>query len=328
MLMSMKKFIILVLLVMVLGLTACGPAKTDRFKTIKPNETAFVIPVEGVTKAGQKAFMSVEFLNQQKVATKRIYLPLREISTGRWWWEYEWIPTVDIITVDRSPITREWTGDAKTGSTNKNQALWVESSDSIGFGVGVNLTAMILEEDAALFLYKYAGKSLSAIVDNNVRGRVNAILSREFAKYTLEVGRDKKNDIIDKVEKDTVDYFKKMGVTISNVGLSEGLVYEDKEIQNKINENFVAEMDISIKENQRLSQAKTNAMNIEIAEAEAVAASKWAAAAEDRKKQIDVKIAQMLAEAKLTMAKKWDGKLPANLIPQDNPLIMDFTGAK
>jgi len=325
----MKKLIYgFMLFALMFALTSCGPALVEKFETIKPNETAFVISVEGATKSGQKQFMSVEFLNQAKVATKRIYLPQRKISTGRMWYAYSYIPTVDVIKVDRSPVTREWTADTKTGTTKSNQSLWVESKDSIGFGVGLNVTAMILEEDAAMFLYNYAGKSLSAIVDNNVRGRANAILSREFANHTLETGRDKKNEIIDKVERETVSYFKSMGVTISNVGLAEGLVYEDKEIQNKINENFTAEMDIQIKKNKRLSQAETNKMNIEVADADATAAQKFAKAAEERKKQIDIEISMMVAKARLTMAQKWDGKLPSNILPSDSSLIMDLTSAK
>lgn len=302
-------------------LVSCGPPLVEKYVTIEPNETAYVIPVEGITKA-QKGFMSVEFLEDKKVATKRIYLPQRKIKTGRGWWNFEYIPTVTVIRVDRSPVTREWTGDAKTGTEKKDQALWVESSDSIGFGPGINLTAMILEEDTSLFLYRFAGKSLDDIVDKNVRGRVNAILSREFAKYTLEQGRDKKNEIIDKVENETVSYFKKMGITITNVGLAEGLVYEDKEIQQKINQNFIAQMDIQIKENERLSQEKVNQKNISIADAEATAAEKFARAAKSRREQMNIEIDLINAKANLTRAERWKGEYPSNLMPANSPWLL------
>ena len=61
----------------------------------------------------------------------------------------------------------------------------VESKDSIGFAIGVNITAMIQEEDASKFLYYYAGAPLSTVIDNNVRGMVSSILSEEFGVREL-----------------------------------------------------------------------------------------------------------------------------------------------
>jgi len=285
-----------------------GPPKVERFKEIKQNETCFLIPLEGATKANQKQFMSVDYLNAAKVATKRISLPLRIHSTGRAWWSYEWIPTMKAICVNRMPQTREWTSNKSTGTESRDQALWVESLDSIGFGVGVNITAMIKEEDAATFLYYYAGKSLSAVLDDNIRGKVNSVLSREFAAYNLETARAKKNTIFDKATQETIDEFQSYGITISNLGLAEGMVYENPSIQKAIDDVFTSEMQIEVEDRKMRAQAKINSRILDIAKNERKAAEEFAKAAIARKKQVELEIAQKNAEARLVWAKSWKGR--------------------
>lgn len=304
--MKTKQFFYQTLLFVTILLTfaSCGPAKVEQFVEIGENETAFLVPLEGASKSDQAKFMSVEYLNQNKVATKRISLPLREHETGRMPWSYKWIPTMKVITVNRAPITREWTSDEKTGTTKKNQALWVESLDSIGFGVGINVTALIREEDAATFLYFYAGKPLSNVVDENVRGKINSILSREFANYNLEQARKEKNSVFAKIEKETVEDFKRYGVTITNLGMAEGMVYENPEIQKSIDAVFSAQMKIQSETQLTDAQTQTNARLLSIAVNERAQAEEFAKAAEARKKQADVEVSIKLADAKLKWVEK------------------------
>jgi hypothetical protein len=304
---------IIILAILIIG---CGPVQTEKFADIKTNETAFVIPLEGESKSGQAKFFSEEYLKENKVPTKRISLSQRKKTTGRWSWNYEWIPTVTVITVDRSPITREWTSDATSGTSNKNQALYVESADSIGFGVGIIISASILEEDTPRFLYRYGGKPLADIIDNNVRGRIGAILSREFAKYDLETGRRMKNDITKIIQDDIIPFFKQDGITISSVGLAEGLVYEDKEIQNAINKKFTAEMQIQIETQNNIAQAKVNERNVGIAEAAKRSALEFKQAAEAQTAMVELEIRKMKAQAALNYSSTWDGKLPEKMIPE------------
>ena len=330
-----------------LALTACGPPLVEQFEEIKPNQTAFLVPLEGATKAGSAQFMSIDYLNEAKVATKRISIPLRKHNLGRMWFNYEWIPIMSVIKVDRMPVTREWTGETGTGTAARDQALWVESKDSIGFGVGVNITTLVSEIDAATFLYYYAGKPLTAVTDENVRGKVNSILSREFAKYDLEQARSKKNEIFAVAAKETIEEFKNMGVTITNLGLAEGLVYEDKEIQQAINDKFRAEMQIQVEAQKNLGQANINARNVDIAAAQAAArvkeaegmiaietakaeaARQFAKSLEARIAQVDLEIRRMDAEARLTFAKNIQpGVLPANILPQGSSILFGLDTAR
>lgn len=320
--------------------TSCGPVKIEQFDEIAPNETAFLVPLEGANKDSQAKFMSVEYLDQNKASTKRVSLPLRKYKTGRLWFSYKWIPTMKVVKVNRQPVTREWTGKAETGTNTKNEALWVESLDSIGFGVGVNVTAMIKEEDAAKFLYYFAGKNLAYVVDENVRGKVNSVLSREFAAFDLEIARKKKNEVFNKAKEETVKDFAAMGVTITNLGLAEGLVYADAEIQTAINDKFKAEMDIQIEEQKKIAQIQINAKNVSIAKAladakiekangeiavqkaKANAANEFAKQIDARTKQVELEIRRMDAEARLTFAKNIKpGVLPSNIMPEGSGFL-------
>lgn len=321
---KMKQINKVILIIMIIGIAACGPHKTEQFVNIAANETAFLVPLEGSTNSSQKKFMSVDFLNQAKIATKRISLPLRRKETGYLWSSYKYIPTMKVIKVNRAPITREWTGNETTGSNSTKDSLWVESKDSIEFGVGVNITALIKEENAATFLYTYAGTSLSHILNNNIRGKVNAILSRGFAAIDLEKGRSSKNKIFDRVIQETTAEYKQFGITITNIGLVEGMIYKDKKIQEAINEKFVAEMDIQTQVQKNLAQEKINTRNVGIAKAEKDAALSFKKAAKARSEMVDLEIGKMNAEARLTMATKWDGKLPTNILPSGSSLLMNF----
>lgn len=322
----MKKSLwaVLAIFILVVSMIGCGPAKVEVFEEIKANETAFLVPLEGASKSKQAEFMSVKYLEENKVAAKRISIPIRKHKTGRLWFDFEYIPTMKVIKVNRAPVTREWTGDEGKGSSRKNEALWVESNDSIGFGIGVNITGMVKEEDTPLFLYTFAGTPLSIIIDQNVRGFINSILSQEFARHDLEVGRGKKNEIFEIASNNTIPYFKKMGITIASLGLAEGMIYRDTEIQEAINNAFTAEMNIKVQEQERLAQAEINEKNVDIATAERRAADEFAKAAEARKKQAEVEISIMLAKAKLMWVEKWDGKLPEKMLPDNASVLFNM----
>jgi len=301
-------------------LVGCGPSKTDMYEEIQPSETVYVIPLEGET-SKQGKFDSEEYLEKNKVATKRVYLPLKKVSTGRYWWNYKWIPTVKVVKVDRKPITFVW--EAATG-------INVESKDSIGFTVGVNLSAYITEENTSRFLYRYPSGDLNSVLNAIVKSKATEVLSREFAKYDLEGdgdgrgARQLKGEIVELTKKELTDFFEGTGVTITTFGLIGGLAYDDAEIQIAINENFKSELGIKDKENERIAQEKVNIKNISIAEAEKKAAQAFAEAAEDRKKMVEIEVSKIFAEAKLVTAQKWNGVLPANIMPEGAGYILDM----
>lgn len=169
----MKRFSVYsVLFVAVVMVSAAGcrrPFQEPVFEEIGPNETAFLIPLTGANKKNQGRFDSADFLENQKVAAKRISIPTEWVQTGRKHADGKWVPIMRVLKVDRSPVSREWTSDLTSGTSVKDQAVYVESKDSIGFYIGVSISAAVEEEDTALFLYRFpSGRGLSKIVDKDI----------------------------------------------------------------------------------------------------------------------------------------------------------------
>lgn len=312
----------LLLITVGLGMmVGCGPFQKEVIEEIAPNETAFLVPLEGATKSDQAKFMSIDYLNGAKVATKRVTIPTRRHDTGRMGSDFEWIPTMKLIKVDRTPVTRVWTQGKETGTNPSNQAICVESRESIDFCVGVIAIGAVTEDDAAKFLYHYAGKKLASVMDEDVRGYLGSVLSREFGSRTLEQGRTEKNEVFSTAQKETIDFFVTRGVTISKVGGTEGMQYRDSKIQEAINATFVAENDKNTAENQRQAQAKRNELNVAKAVAEREAAEEFAKAEKAQIAIRELEIRTIQAQATLEAARKWNGQMPASIMPQGTNML-------
>ena len=296
-------------------MSGCGPYPTEHAVEVKNHETAFVVPLEGDTKAKQAQFMSVEYLEKAKVATKRIIIPLRKRSLGRAWFDYEWIALARVIVVDRSPVTCQWL---------EKDGIKVESLDSVGFTAGVNCTAMIREEDAAKFLYFYPGNSLSDVMNKNIKGYIQNILAREFGSRDLSVCQKEKKNIVLDLSKELTAHFAQYGITISSVGIADGMSYDNAEVQKTIDAVFVNETRVKQAEQEREAQKIINEKDFSIAQNERLKAEEFAKAAEAQTKMVELKIRQMEAEAHLESAKRWDGKAPGGVVPANSPFLFQF----
>jgi hypothetical protein len=234
-----------------------------KFEDVKPNETAFVIPLEGDT-GKQDAFASAEFLLAKKVAAKRIEVPKRWVKTGRaifgiWDVNGEWKDTIMVPRVDRTPVSKQFTPDEKTGTSKKNQGLYAESKDSIGVKSGWVITAYVAEEDTHIFLYRFKGDSLSDVMDNQLFNSVQAIYTEICNKYDLKQLRGQKQEITDAMREKIIPMYKAWGITVNpDMGLVGGFTYDDKEIQDAINKVFVAQ---TMKEANEAALAAQDALN-------------------------------------------------------------------
>ncbi len=213
---------------------------TPEYQMVDNNETAFVIPLVGDT-SKQAKLESAEQLEHFKVATKRIQITHIWSQTGRFDHEGEWVPDIRLIKVNRTPVAREWVSESK--GDPKGNGLWLESSDSIAFSTGFTVVANVDEVDTALFLYKCKGDQLSNVMDTIIRARVQAASSQIASKYTLDELRSRKNELVQAVKDDIVPYMKTMGVTVSSVGLINGMTYENGKIQEAIDSVFVAQQE-------------------------------------------------------------------------------------
>lgn len=295
-----KKIVLVVLmLVLVMSLTGCRkPYDKPEFVTIEASQTAFLIPLVGDT-SDQGAFESEELLLEAKVATKEIQIPHRWVQTGRQNWNGEWRPSATLIVVERKPVSRSW--NSGTSTDTSTSAIFGETSDGIGIYVGMNCTAMIEEKDAAKFLYRYNNTPLETIIDTDIKKMVEDRFNVETAKYTSTELSSKKGEIVEAVKSYVVDYFKDYGITITVLGMKEGISYENATIQAAIDEKFASEQQLVIQQNK-------NEANIAKAEAEAQAMLLAAEAQAEANRILaesltDEILAQMYYE-------KWDGKLP------------------
>jgi hypothetical protein len=220
------------------------PYDVPKYEQIDTNETAFVIPLEGET-AKQVAFDSADQLNRHKVAAKRIQVTHRWNQTGRWGHTGEWIDSIRVIKVSRTPTTREWTAE-KTGTASSDQAIWAESSDSVGFSTGITCTSLVMEDNTALFLYSYNGQSLAQVMDSEVRARVQAKMAEFSAGFTMDTLRDQKVQMMNFIRDDVIPFFIKKGISITTLGQFGGFTYENPEIQKAIDSVFMAQQEKNV----------------------------------------------------------------------------------
>lgn len=311
------------------------PYDKPEFVEVDTSETGFLIPLEGDA-TQQEKFQSEEYLKQRKVATKRVQITHRWLQEGRIVTDGRWIPTVRLVKVNRSPVTRTWTTPQNTsaGSTaamRTDQAIWIESGDSVGFSMGFACTAFISEQDAARFLYWYPSGSLADVMDHEVRGRVQQVAAEVAAKYPLDILRARKQEISDAVKVDLTNFFATRGVTITTIGMFGGMTYENPEIQKAIDGTFIAQQLKVVAEAKYEAQKKENE-RIEL-EANAVAekARREAMGQADAKKTIAGGEAEAIREVNRALneaqqnpllyqlkaldvekvrIEKWDGKYP------------------
>ena len=299
----MKKIaIVLIFAIMTALCTGCvRPYDKPEFVTIEPSQTAFLIPLVGDTEK-QASFESEELLSNAKVAMKEVQIPHRWVQTGRWSWYGEWRPTAVLVVVDRKPETREWCSTADIGTSSNNQAIYAESSESIGFSVGMNCSAQIYtEDDAVKFLYSYNNKTLAEIMDTEIRARVESDFVEQCAKRTLNEILVQKEEIMAAVRNDVESYFAEKGITITVLGMKDGLEYDDPDIQRSINEKFSSEQKLVTQENENKRI---------ISEAEAIAQAN---------KILSESITDEVLRQKYI--EKWNGELPDYVGNNDNFMI-------
>lgn len=294
--------ILLALTALPFALGGCvRPYDRPEYAEIDTSETGFLIPLEG-DGGSQAKFQSEEYLRVLKVATKRVQITHRWSQEGRLPNSGQWIPLVRLIKVNRSPVTREWTADAASGTASKNQAIWIESADSVGFSMGFTCTSFIPEEQAAKFLYWYPNGSLANVMDAEVRGRMQQVAAEVAARYRLDALREKKQEISDAVKRDITDFFALRGVVITTIGMFGGMTYENGEIQKSIDNTVIAQQ-LKVVNQARFEAQQRDNDRVEL-EANAVAerARRIAAGEADAKRIAALAEAQSIREVNKALA--------------------------
>ncbi len=284
------------------------PYDKPEYAEIDTSETGFLIPLEGDS-GSQAKFQSEQYLRDLKVAAKRIQITHRWSQEGRVTWSGRWIPMVRLIKVNRSPVTREWTAENNSGTANKNEAIWIESADSVGFSMGFTCTAFIAEEDAAKFLYWYPSGSLDHVMDSEVRGRIQQISAEVAARYPLDALRERKQEISDAVKKNVTLFFVNRGVTVTTLGMFGGMTYENGEIQKAIDNTIIAQQ-LKVVNEARFDAQRRENDRVELeAHATAERARRIAAGEADAKKINAAAEAQAIREVNAALAEAKENPL-------------------
>lgn len=309
----MKKRIIvfITLLVVMCGLTGCiKPYDRPEFVTIEASQTAFLVPLTGDT-TNQASFASEEMLEQAKVATKEIQIPHRWVQTGRKNWKGEWRASAKLIIVERKPVTREWISTTSANESN-NKAIFGESLDGIGVYVGMNCSAQIDEANATKFLYRYNNTSLETVIDNDIRAMVEDEFNKSVAKYNIADLQANKANIMMEVVANVKQHFEEYGITITVLGMKEGISYENPAIQAAIDEKFSSEQLLTTQQNlNEVELAKAQA-EAEAAKIKAQAEAEILKIAAEAEAEANRKIAESLTDNLIEKIKyeKWNGVLP------------------
>ena len=159
----------------------------------------------------------------------------------------QWQAAALLVKVDKSPVTREWTADPNSGTSNNNEAIWVMTSDQVEVSTGWTCTARIASrDDAVRFLHNYPNGSLRDVLDTEVRGKLQSTFGLEVTDEPMTKLREEATPHSLRTVKDVTEFFKERGVTITNLGITGGFIYKDKSIMDTMVRVFNAEQEKAI----------------------------------------------------------------------------------
>jgi hypothetical protein len=316
------------LLLAIVTMTGCWrPFEPIQLETINPNEEAFLLPLTGDV-TNQTSTNNEEYLRSNLVYTKQVKIPQQWVQHG---YEYlgpngQWKAAAILVKVDKSPVTREWTADPNSGTSNKNEAIWVMTSDQVEFSTGWTCTARIASrDDAVKFLHNYPNGSLEKVMDTEVRAKLQATFGMEVTDLPMETLRKQATPHLVTTMTTVKEFFKERGITITNLGITGGFVYKDKTIMDTLVKVFNAEQDKAIAsaafqaqdmKNRTLESAATGKAKAIITEREAEAdgiklvADAKAYEMEKAKTDADIYLTLKRIELEKEKLAKWDGRFP------------------
>ena len=231
---------------------------SPEFVKIEANQSAFAIPIfDGGDK--QTVYGSKTFLDNNKVAQKLFKIPHTKISNPNWGTYDYFVPSVNLIIVDRTPYMKEWRDEANKGTSSKSEGFDFQSAEGINIETGISISAFVTEENASTFLYWFGtrpsssdpanpasqfttvsyGKSLGDIMDTVVRGYVQSELSNNFMKCSFTDCNKNAGSIMEAIKKNIIAHFAEKGITIDYIGYSGPLNYSQS-IQNSIDTVFIS----------------------------------------------------------------------------------------
>ncbi len=316
------------------------PPQIEKYQDIKSWETAFVIPLEqDISK--QVKLDSISAYEKAKVPSKRVPIPTEWRKMGRMRGSGVWVETVSVITVDRSPVARLWTEKTMTGTSVKNEAINIESRDSVGFSAPFNCTAYIPEEWTAIFLYYYQSRSLAQILDEEIRNKIQNVATTFCTQYDMDTLREKKYELNLAVRDVVVPYCEQKGIKIITLGLAGYFQYNNPDNQKSIDSVFISQQEKNVEKALLESMASKELVKQGEGEAEANKTREEANGKRDAKvieaqgkaqgmkhvmnalrraQQSPMFLAVKGLEVEMNRIEKWNGEVPSTILGEGGAL--------
>ncbi|WP_028974020.1 SPFH domain-containing protein [Spirochaeta cellobiosiphila] len=214
-----------------------------------------------------------------------------------------------------------WTASRTEGSKNDESFTFPVEGLNVGVDIGVEFAVNPEKVETIFSEYR---KDLAGITSGPMRNYIRDAVLRNAKKYTNAenfVSTNGAVDLIEDVEKDTMEYFKPKGIDVSKVYIVGAPRYPSdivQAIKNKINANLQA-----IQRENELRESEAEAKKA-IAKAQGVADAKLiearAEAEANRLKQTSYNDAIL----KAMWIDKWDGKLPTYQAGSDGSVMFSF----
>ncbi len=320
--------------VLLLSATGCWrPFEPVKLEVIQPNEEAFLLPFTTNIEL-QTSTHTEDYLRKSLVYTQQVKVPQQWVPRG---YEFvgangEWRDAAILVRVDKTPVTREWTADPNSGTSAKNEAIWVMTSDQVEFSTGWTCTARVSSrDDAVKFLHNYPNGALAQVMDQEVRAKIQSAFGLEVTDLPMQELRLKATPHIQTVVDMVTSFFAERGITITNLGISGGFVYKDPSIVKTLVEVFNAEQAKLIAIAETSTQAEKNkTLQLEADSRAKAILTECEAEAEGIKLVADAKSYEMSKagenpEAYMLLKKleieqsrvdKWDGQFPMYFMGQ------------
>lgn len=253
-------------------LVGCGPAKVEQVEVVDTNEEAFLVPLESDGNAQAHIGAGPAGFEKQRIETAQVSIQQRMRQLGYLPMHYEWMRTQRLVKVDTAPVTRDWTESPDTGTSSANQALEVESVESINIALPATITAVIKRGDGAKVRYFFSGQKLADIVDGEVHGFFQKEATRKFGTLTLSEFNSQMDSVGISILAAAREYFSPRGISLESFAWKGGVIYTNPAIQEISDELFIAENDAQVATLEQATQVKANEILVSKAEAQRDAA--------------------------------------------------------
>ncbi len=241
---------------------------------VGPDEVAFVV---NLVSGKQARFNGPEDLEKMRInaGIQEVRYENRQLQFGDW----QLVPVQTVYKVSRVPVRREWTANEKTGTSDRDDSILLNTRDGVRIKLNLTIEGEVRDVDAAKYVYfrrptvdpkngHIVGQGeVATFMDQNVRGFVQTALTTEAGKRTKdEFIRDLPGIIIPAVRETVATQAKVYGLTISVFGYA-GYQFEDEEVQQAANRVQVAELGIREAENKvkaaRILQESKGALQLQ-----------------------------------------------------------------